>query len=91
MPSTLFAASVVNVVPDVEQVLAEMHRIYAPGGAVSVLVLSTEFTDEDLGILIESLGLTGFSRAALEKWHRSATKTSRTLSTSRRPLWYVPQ
>ena len=38
---------------------------------------STDFTDDDLDALIETLGLTGFSQAALTKWHRAATKTSR--------------
>ena len=71
------AASVINVVADAKLVLSEMHRVCAPGGTVSVLVPSTDFTDEDLDALIEILGLTGFSQAALTKWHRGPTKTSR--------------
>ncbi len=71
------AASVVNVVPDAQQVLSEMHRVCAPGGTVSVLVPSTDFTDEDLDTLSETLGLTGFSEAALTKWHRGPPKMSR--------------
>ena len=71
------AASVINVVADAEAVLSEMHRVCAPAGTVSVLVPSTDFTDEDLDALIETRGLTGFSQAALTKWHRSAPKTSR--------------
>jgi ubiquinone/menaquinone biosynthesis C-methylase UbiE len=71
------AASVVNVVADAKAVMSEMHRVCAPGGTVSVLVPSTDFTDEDLDVLIETLGLTGFSRAALAKWHGSAPKMSR--------------
>jgi len=71
------AASVINVVPDAQQVLAEMHRVCTPGGTISVLVPSTGFTDEDLDTLIETLGLTGFSEAALTKWHRGPQKTSR--------------
>jgi hypothetical protein len=54
-----------------------MQRVCAPGGTVSVLVPSTDFTDQDLDALIETLGLTGFSQAALTKWHRSAPKMSR--------------
>ncbi|VAV95025.1 hypothetical protein MNBD_ACTINO01-1245 [hydrothermal vent metagenome] len=71
------AASVINVVSDGESVLSEMHRVCAPGGTVSILVPSTDFTDDGFDALIESLGLEGFSRAALTKWHRSATKMSR--------------
>jgi len=54
-----------------------MHRVRAAGGTVSVLVPSIDFTDEDLDALIETLGLTGFSQAALTKWHGSAPKRSR--------------
>ncbi len=71
------AASVINVVPDAKLVVSEMQRVCAPGGTVSVLVPSTDFTDQDLDALIETLGLTGFSQAALTKWHRSAPKMSR--------------
>ncbi len=71
------AASVINVVSDSESVLSEMHRVCAPGGTVAVLVPSTDFTDDGFDALIESLGLEGFSRAALAKWHRSAMKMSR--------------
>lgn len=70
------AASVINVVPDAKQVLSEMHRMCTPGGAVSVLVPSTGFTEEDLDTLIETLGLAGLSEAALTKWHRGPPKTS---------------
>jgi len=71
------AASVINVVPDAKQGLSEMHRVCTPGGTISVLVPSTGFADEDLDTLIETLGLTGFSEAALRKWHRGPPKTSR--------------
>jgi len=71
------AASVINIVADARLVLSEMHRVCAPGGTISVLVPSTEFTDEDHDALIETRGLTGFSRAALTKWHRAAPKTSK--------------
>jgi ubiquinone/menaquinone biosynthesis C-methylase UbiE len=71
------AASVVNVVTDAKPVLSEMHRVCEPGGTVSVLVPSADFTDEDFDALIETLGLTGFSHAALTKWHQSAPKRSR--------------
>lgn len=70
------AASVVNVVANAKQVLSEMRRVCKPGGIVSVLVPSTGFTDNDLNALIESLGLTGFSEAALTRWHRGPPKTS---------------
>jgi ubiquinone/menaquinone biosynthesis C-methylase UbiE len=70
------AASVINVVADAKSVLSEMLRVCVPGGTVSVLVPSADFTDEHLDALIETLVLTGFSRAALTKWHRGPTKMS---------------
>ena len=70
------AASVVNVVPDATQVLSEMHRVCRPGGTTSVLVPSTGFTNDDHDTLIETLDLTGFSEAALTKWHRGPPKMS---------------
>ena len=74
---TVVAASLVNVVPDPRSVLFEMSRVSRSGGTLSVLVPSTDFTDDDLDVLTEKLGLTGFSRAALAKWHGSATKMDR--------------
>lgn len=71
------AASVINIVPDGRHVLFEMHRVCTPGGAISVLAPATDFTDEDLDTLIETLGVTGFSQAALTKWHRGPSKMSR--------------
>lgn len=71
---SVVAASVINVVSDAKAVLSEMHRVCAPGGTVSVLVPSSDFTDEGLDALIETLGVKGFSQAALTKWHQSATK-----------------
>ena len=70
------AASVINVVPDAKQVLSEMHRVARPRGTVGVLVPSTGFTNKDLNVLAESLDLTGFSRAALTKWHTGPPKMS---------------
>jgi len=70
------AASVINVVPDAKEVLSEMHRVCTPGGTISVLVPSTGFTDEHRDTLSETLGLTGFSEAALTKWHTGPPKMS---------------
>ena len=70
------AASVINVVPDAQLVMSEMKRVSAPGGTISVLVPSTEFADDGFEALIATLDLTGFSAAALTKWHRSAPKMS---------------
>jgi SAM-dependent methyltransferase len=71
------AASVINVVRDAKQVLSEMQRVCVPGGTVSVLVPASGFTDDDHDTLIETLGLAGFSEAALTKWHRGPPKMSR--------------
>ena len=68
------AASVINIVPEPEVVLSEMQRVCAPGGIVSVLVPSADFSDVDLDALIETLRVTGFSEAALTTWHRGPPK-----------------
>ena len=70
------AASVINVVPDAKQVLSEMHRVCRPRGTVSALVPSTGFTSDDRDVLIHTLRLTGFSEAALTKWHTGPPKMS---------------
>jgi len=73
----VIAASVINIVADPKPVLSEMHRVCAPGGTVSLLVPSTGFTDEHLDTLIATRGLTGFSKAAITKWHHNSPKMSR--------------
>lgn len=73
----VIAASVINVVPDATLVLSEMQRVCVPGGTVSVLVPSAGFTDRDLDDLVETLGVTGFSEAALTKWHQGPAKMSK--------------
>jgi SAM-dependent methyltransferase len=68
------AASVVNIVSDPENALLEMQRVCVPGGVVSVLAPSVGFSDADLDALVEKMGVTGFSAAALTKWHRGPSK-----------------
>ncbi|MCL1593285.1 MAG: class I SAM-dependent methyltransferase [Actinomycetia bacterium] len=75
----VFGASLINVVPDAAVVLTEMRRVARPGGTMSVIVPIADFTDDDLDGLISELGLSGFSRAALTKWHQSATKMERSV------------
>jgi SAM-dependent methyltransferase len=74
--TVVVAASVINVVPDAELALSEMHRVCAPGGVLSVLVPAAGFSGGDLDNLIDTLGPTGFSKAALTKWHTGPPKMS---------------
>lgn len=68
----------INIVADADQVMSEMHRVCTPGGTISVLVPATGFTDENLDTVVGTLELTGFSQAALTKWHGGPPKTSGT-------------
>lgn len=71
------AASVVNVVDQPQLVVSEMNRVCASGGTVSVLAPAAGFSDADLDSVIKTLGVAGFSDAALRTWHGSARKMSR--------------
>lgn len=70
----VFAASLLNIIQDKQQAVNEMMRVCKPGGIVSVLVPASSFAEEDLNPLVETLGLSGFSKAALIAWHRLAPK-----------------
>lgn len=70
----VIAASVINIISDQERAVSEMARVCRPGGVVSFLVPAEGFGDEEMEVLEQSLGLTGFSAAALRSWHRLAPK-----------------
>jgi len=66
------SASLVNLVPDQDALLAQMVRVCRPGGIVTLLFPVSGFTPHDLNRLIVSLGIVGFSEAALRTWHARA-------------------
>jgi len=73
---TVLAASLINSVPKPLQVLTEMKRVCRQHGVIAILVANKSFTDSAAMNLVNQLGLTGFSRAALLAWHQNATKMS---------------
>jgi len=70
------AASLINIVAEPVRLLAQMARVCRPGGWVTLLFPLSGFSDHRLHKYIAALGLSGFSKAALHAWHRSAPKTS---------------
>lgn len=66
-----FAASVVNVVSDPQQLVNEMARVVRPGGRVSVLFPTPRLCDGAAGVA-ERRGLAGLSAAALATWASKA-------------------
>ena len=70
----VLAASLINVVDSPRAVLAEMRRVCAEGGVVSVLAPVLSFLDTDAKRYIEAEHLTGLSGAAFSAWHHLARK-----------------
>jgi len=68
------AASLVNVVSDPEQLLAEMMRVTAPGGIVACLCPTPAMRPDRARRLAETRGYHGFSDAALSLWASMANK-----------------
>ncbi len=70
----LMSASLINIVPQPQEVLAEMWRVCRPGGTVSLLFPRFGYSDDDLRETVRARGLSGFSEAAITAWHRMAPK-----------------
>lgn len=70
----VLAASLINVVDLPRAVLAEMQRVCAEGGAVSVLAPLQSFSNVDANRYIEAERLDGLSGAAFSAWHHLARK-----------------
>ena len=70
----VMAASLVNIVDDKNKAIEELSRTCKKGGSITILVPSAEFNDENLLSLQESLGVSGFSAAAMEAWHKNPPK-----------------
>jgi len=70
----VISASLINIVPDPLKAIAEMARVCKPGGCISILVPLQGFNNEKLQGLVDSLGIYGFSEAALNTWHNYAPK-----------------
>ena len=68
-----FAASVVNVVPEPQQLINELTRVVRIGGHVSVLFPTPRLSD-DADTVAQRRNLTGLSAAALATWGSQAPK-----------------
>ncbi len=67
-------ASLLNVIPNPQKALAEIKRVCMPGATISFLVPQDGFNSDQFDRLVKSLRLSGFSLAALSKWHQLAPK-----------------
>lgn len=70
----VLAASLINVVDSPRAALAEMRRVCAEGGVVSVLAPLQSFSNADAKRYIDAAHLTGLSGAAFSAWHCLARK-----------------
>jgi len=70
----VLATSLVNIVDDKKQAIAELTRTCKKGGLLSLLVPCDQFTNEHLSEFLLTIGNKGFSAAALKTWHKSAPK-----------------
>ena len=68
------AASLLNIVPEPQRVVAEMARVATPGGIVSCLFPTPRMNAVTARRFIERHGLTGFSAQALTLWATLARK-----------------
>ncbi len=68
------AASLLNIIPDKTQFLSEIYRVCKPGGRVSLLVPSSQFSDKDFDALKKYVDASGFSAAAMRAWHSKPPK-----------------
>ncbi len=73
---TVVASSLLNVLEHKKKALLEIKRVCKHDGKVTFLVPLKGFDDTHATQLIQTLQLTGFSKAALYAWHTMAKKMS---------------
>jgi len=74
----VIAASLLNIVSDKTKLLHELSRTCKKGGVITVLVPAENFSENDFISLQTSLGIKGFSAAAIEAWHKNPPKMNTT-------------
>lgn len=72
----VLVASLINIAPSAEKIIAEMARVCKKGGLIKILVPAKNFDDQKLETLVEELAIKGFSKAALRTWHQKPPKMS---------------
>ncbi len=70
----VLSASVINITSNPAEFAEQVFRVCKRDGIVSFLYPVSGFTDADLHRSVRELGISGFSKAALMAWHRSAPK-----------------
>ncbi len=70
----VFCASLLNVVDEPADLIAELQRVTCTGGRLHFLFPQTDFSEKEFQALIHRMQLCGFSRAALESWQHMAPK-----------------
>ncbi len=70
----IVSASLINIVSDQQTTINEMIRVCKQNGVISFLFPTHGFNNENLQDLADSIGVSGFSEAALRTWHKSAPK-----------------
>ena len=70
----IVSSSLINIVPDRRQAIAEMVRACKPGGLISIHVPTQGFSNQQFDELAISLRVSAFSAAALRAWHKFAPK-----------------
>ena len=70
----VIATSLINIVDDKSKAMNELSRTCRKGGKISILVPSENFYDKDLLALQLTIGISGFSAAAMQAWHKNPPK-----------------
>lgn len=78
----VIATSLINIIDDKVAAIKQLVKVCKPEGQISILVPDNRFDNDQLSKLRASLGLSAFSAAALEAWHKSAPKMSKNELTS---------
>jgi len=68
----VLSASLISIIPNPQQAMAEMRRVTKPGGVISCLVASTQMTLKNANSYIKQNHLDGFDAAALRLWSSRA-------------------
>ena len=70
----VIAASLINIIKEKDKAISEMIRVCKAGGVISILVPNQKFGKEHFTALSMKLGVSGFSKASLDRWHNLAPK-----------------
>lgn len=72
----VLSASLINIITDPSALVEQMVRACKTGGWITLLFPVSGFNDNNLNTSISTLRISGFSKAAMVTWHKSAPKIS---------------